>query len=450
MKEIPRIVILGAGFGGLRALRVFSRSLPAEKARIILIERNNYHTFFPLLYQVAAAELNPEEIVYPVRGILRRRPGAEFIMGNVNKVDPAAKRIELDGLSIGYDYLILAMGSVTNYYGVPGAEENSFGLKTMEEAIRIRNHILTCFEKASLEADEKRKTRLLTFVIVGGGATGVEFAGSLSELIRGSVMRDYRGSKPGDIRVHMLEREGALLSGFPAVLQRYALRRLTRMGVEVHLKSPVKEVAPGAVILENMRVISTDTVVWMAGVQGVPAARIWGFRPVQAGRLETLPTLQDPGHPETYIVGDLAFAKQDGAFARNGGMPLPQGGQKPPYPQGGQKPPFPMIAPVAIQQGAWAARNIIRQIRGEEPVPFRYRDKGAMVTIGRNAAAVYFKGRSFTGFSAWVLWLIVHLWYLIGFPNRFLVLFHWAMDYFFYERVVRLILPREEERNGRA
>jgi len=419
MKQIPKIVIIGAGFGGLRALNVFSLSLPAEDVQITLIERNNYHTFFPLLYQVAAAELNPEEIVYPVRGFLRKHPGVNFIMGEVTHIDPHSRKLQAGPYTLDYDYLLLAMGSVTNYYGVPGAEENSFGLKTMEEAIDLRNHILLSFERATQECNEKLRRRTLTFVIVGGGATGVEFAGGLSELIHGSVMRDYRIFKPEDIRVHMLEREGALLSGFHPRLQKYALKRLSKMGVEVHLKAPVKEVTPGAVILENNQVIATDTVVWMAGVQGIPPARRWGFTPVQAGRLATLPTLQDPQHPEIYIVGDLAFAKDGGK-------------------------PFPMIAPVAIQQGAWAARNIIRQINGEEPIPFRYRDKGAMVTIGRNAAAVYFKGRSFTGFPAWVLWLIVHLWYLIGFPNRLLVLFHWAVDYFFYERVVRLILPRGE------
>lgn len=410
-KARPRVVIVGAGFGGLWAARTLARA-PVD---VVLIDRHNYHTFLPLLYQVAAAELEPEEIAYPVRGILRRLPNAAFVMAEVQEVDWSRRVVRTDGPAVPYDYLVLAIGSVAHYFGVPGAAEHAFPLKTLEEAIVLRNHILTCFERAAHDPDEAQRRARLTFTIVGGGPTGVEFAGALAELIHGPLVKDYPELDFREVRVILLEAQDALLPGLPSALQAYAQQRLQRMGVEVWLESPVRAITSQGVYVRNSLFIPTATVVWTAGVRGDPQAEVWGLPTLRNGRVPVEPTLQAPGHPETYIVGDLAYLEQDGR-------------------------PLPMVAPVAIQQGEWAARNILRQVMGRPPRPFRYQDRGTMVTIGRNAAVAHVFGRSLTGFPAWVTWLTVHLFNLIGFRNRLFVLVNWAWDYFLYERTVRLIL----------
>jgi len=407
-----RVVIVGAGFGGLWAARTLARS-PFE---VLLVDRNNYHTFLALLYQVAAAELDPGDIAYPVRGILRGLPNVRFVMAEVKGVDFGQRAVETDGLTIPYDYLILATGSVSHFFGVPGAAECAFPLKTLEQGIVLRNHILGCFEQAAYVPDAERRQRLLTFAIVGGGATGVEFAGALAELIRGPLARDYPTLDFRKVRVVLLEARDRLLPGMPERLQTYALKRLRRMGVEVRLQAAVSRVAHDAVHLQDGTVIPAETTVWTAGVRGDPQVANWGLPTARGGRVAVLPTLQVPDHPEVYVIGDLAYFEEEGR-------------------------PLPMVAPVAIQQGIAAARNILRQIAGEPPVPFRYRDPGSMATIGRNAAVVQLGRWTFTGFPAWVLWLGVHLLRLIGFRNRLLVLINWAWDYLLFERAVRLILP---------
>ena len=263
--------------------------------------------------------------------------------------------------------------------------------------------------------------QLLTFAIVGGGPTGVEFAGALAELIRGPLVKDYPGLSFREVQVVLLEALDGLLPGLPERLQAYALTRLRQMGVDVRLRAPVSQITREAVLLRDGTSIPTRTVIWTAGVRGEPLAQAWGLPTNRAGRVAVLPTLQVPDHPEIYVVGDLAHIEQDGR-------------------------PLPMIAPVAIEQGEAAGRNVLRQINGDVPLPFRYRDRGTMVTIGRNAAVACVWGRAFTGFPAWLLWLSVHLVNLIGFRNRLFVLINWAWDYFFYERAVRLILPAEEGR----
>jgi len=410
----PRVVILGAGFGGLWAARTLAHA-PLD---VTLIDRNNYHTFFPLLYQVAAAELEPEHIVYPVRSILRRLPNAHFCMGETMHVDFAARSVETNGRSLPYDFLVLATGSVTHFFGVPGAAEHAFVLKTLEQGIALRNHILCCFERAIHEPDLARRRCLLTFAIVGGGPTGVEFAGALAELIRGPLARDYRGLDFRDVRVALLEATKTLLSGLPGKLCTYAENRLRRMGVEVHLGAMVNEVNGSSLALKDGTSIPTETVVWTAGVRGDPMAQLWGLPISKGGRVGVLPTLQLVGHPEVFITGDLAHIERDDR-------------------------PLPMIAPVATQQGTAAARNILHLMKGEDPTPFYYRDPGMMVTVGRNAAVAVVGGFSVTGFAAWVVWLSVHLAKLIGFRNRLVVLINWAWDYLFYERAVRLILPMQ-------
>jgi len=407
----PRVVVVGAGFGGLWA----ARTLAFEPVEVLLVDRRNHHTFFPLLYQVAAAEIEPEAIAFPIRGLLRRFPNIGFEMAEVRGIEPEARRLETDGPPLDYDFLILAPGSTAHTYGVPGVAEHAFFLKDLDQAIALRNHILSAFERAAREPDPIRRRPMLTFTVVGGGPTGVEFAGALAELIARPLRRDFPTLDFREVRVVLLEAAEGLLPGLPDRLRAYAAARLRRLGVEVRLRAPVAAVEPGRVRLKDGTAIETDTVVWTAGVRGNPLGEALGLPVGPGGRVPVAPTLQVPHHPEIYVIGDLA---------------LPDGAGR-----------LPMVAPVAIQQGEAAARNILRALRGQPPRPFRYRDPGTLVTLGRNAAVAHVFGRAFTGFPAWLLWLGVHLVRLIGMRNRLVVLSGWAWDYLFYERVVRLILP---------
>ncbi|MDT8304453.1 MAG: NAD(P)/FAD-dependent oxidoreductase [Anaerolineae bacterium] len=416
MDHEPHVVIVGAGFGGLWAARAFAKA----PVRATLIDRNNYHGFWPLLYQVAAAELDAEQIGYPVRRILRRHRNVRFFLGEVTEVDFDAKRVQAGEQTITYDYLVLALGSTSSYFNIPGAEAFTFPLKTMEEGIHLRNHILRCFEQAMQEQDPEVRQRLLTFVVAGGGPTGVEYAGALSELIQGPLAKDYPHLDLQEVSPVLVEMTDRLLGAMPEKLGRYALERLRRKGVEVRLNTAVSEVRADAVYFEDGSCLASDTVVWTAGVRGHPLAEQWGLPVGRGRRVEVEPTLQVPGQPCVYAIGDLvAFPGEDGA-------------------------PLPMLAPVAMQQGEHSAANILRQIEGKEPQPFHYRDKGTMATIGRSAAVAHLRGISFTGFVAWIIWLVVHLFQLIGFRNRLVVLINWAWSYLFFERAVRLILPRSK------
>ena len=411
-RERPQVVIVGAGFAGLWAARALGRS-PVE---VLLVDRNNYHTFLPLLYQVAAAELEPEAIAYPVRSILRQLPNVHFALAEVQEIDLAARVVKTAPGVIPYDFLVLAIGSTSSFFGLPGAAEHAFPLKTLEQGVALRNHILCCFERAVREPDEQQRQRRLTFTIVGGGPTGVEFAGALAELIHSPIVQDYPTLDFRQVHVVLLEARDGLLPGLPERLRAYALARLRRMGVEVRLQAMVSQITLEAVHLQDGTVIPTETVVWTAGVRGDPLAQRLGLPTARDGRVVVLPTLQVPSYPEVYVIGDLAYVEEAGR-------------------------PLPMMGPVAIQQGEWVAQNIARQMAGQATLPFHYQDRGTMVTIGRNAAVAYPFRRAFTGFPAWVLWLIFHLFKLIGFRNRLLVLINWAWDYFLYERAVRLILP---------
>ncbi|GIK37379.1 MAG: pyridine nucleotide-disulfide oxidoreductase [Chloroflexota bacterium] len=415
MAKYPRVVVVGAGFGGLWATKTLARS----SVEVTLIDRNNYHTFFPLLYQVAAAELEPADIAYPVWSILRKQSNVRFIMAEVTKVDLIAQVVETDGPIIPYDYLILSMGSSSHFFGIPGAAEVAYPLRTLEQAVALRNHILSCFEQAACTLDTNLRQRLLTFVIVGGGPTGVEFAGALAELVYGSFMADYPTLDTRDVHLVLLEAMGSLLSNLPEPLRRYTLTRLHKKRVEVRLGAQVVQITTQAVQLNDGEIIPTETVIWTAGVRGAPLAQNLGLPIIRTGQVSVLPTLQVEGYPEVYVIGDLASIEED-------------------------EHPLPMVAPVAIQQGVVAAQNIIRQIDNRSPGPFDYKDIGTMAVIGRNAAVAHLLGRwGFTGFPAWLLWLGVHLLRLIGFRNRLVVLINWAWDYLFYERVVRLMLPRK-------
>lgn len=410
----PRVVVVGAGFGGLWAAKALANA-PVE---VVLVDRNNYHTFLPLLYQVAAAELEPEQIAYPVRGVVRRHPNVRFFMAEVHGVDLEGREVLTGSGSLPYDYLILAAGSVTNFFGLESVERCGRGMKDLQEAVGLRSEILSRFEEAAKEPDAARRRALLTFVIVGGGATGVEFAGTLAELIWHVLRRDYPEIDMREARVLLVEATGALLPGLPPELGEYARRALEAMGVEVMLNTAVVGATPAEVQIQGGEPIPAFTLVWTAGVRASELADKLGAPQGRGARVVVEPTLQLPGHPEVYVVGDMAYVE------REDGSPVPQ------------------VAPAAIQEGAFAARNILRQIAGEEPLPFVYKDPGTMVTLGRNKGVARLWGRSVRGFLAWAAWLAVHLVKLIGFRNRLVVLTNWAWNYFFLDRAVRLILKR--------
>ena len=323
-----------------------------------------------------------------------------------------------DGESISYDYLILATGSVTYSFGLPGVAENAYCLKTLEEAVALKNHIICCFEAAAREEDEAKRESLLTFVIVGGGATGVEYAGALAELIHGPLAKDYRRVDFQSVRIILLEAADGLVANMPQYVRTYTLEKLRKMGVDVRLGAKVREVAPTAVLLSGQDNITTQTVVWTAGVKGEPLAELSGVATGRDGRVPVQDTLQVLGQPEIYVIGDLASIKEDTRV-------------------------LPMVAQVAIQSGISAAQNILRQIAGQAPQPFRYHDRGSMITIGRKSAGVAIGSRTYTGLFAWLIWLVIHLFNLIGFRNRMMVLINWAWDYLLYERAVRFVFPSE-------
>lgn len=411
MENTPKVVIAGAGFAGLWA----ARALAGAPVRTLLLDANNFHTFQPLLYQVATAGIEPEAITYPVRGVLRNLPNAQFLLTRIESVD-ADKKVLLTGTGpVPYDYLILATGAQTAYLAIPGAADHSFSLKNIDEAVHLRNHILCCFERAVHENDASARTALLTFAVVGGGATGVEFAGAIAELIHGPVLRDYPQIRREEIRLFLVEYSGRLLNGLPAGLGEYARKRLEKMGVAVRLNQEVVRVAPDGLYFRSGEIIRATTVSWLAGVSGCAPESGLPRHP-RNRRVAVGPTLQVERYPEIFVAGDLSLPGTEGAG-------------------------FPMVAPVAIEQGIAAAENIRRLIAGKAPQPFRYRDKGTMVTIGRNAAVAKIGKLTFTGFPAWMIWLLLHLVKLIGFRSRLIVLINWAWDYLFVDRAVRLILP---------
>ena len=408
----PNVVVLGSGFGGLWA----AKTLADGPVNVTLIDRHNYHTFFPLLYQVGAAELEPEDIAQPLRKIFWKKPNVRFYMGEVQDLDLSSRVVRTTNHEIAYDYLVIALGSKPDFYGIPGAAEYAFTLKSLEQGVVLRNQILTCFERAACEADPGLRQAWLTFTIVGGGPTGIEFAGALMELVHGSLSKDFPDLDLRQVQVTLLEASDHLLDGMPNELSDYAQKRLTKMGVEVRLKSQVVKLTPREVLLEDGTRIASGTVAWTAGVQGNMPGKQWGLATNRHNQVEVLPTLQVPDHPEVYVLGDLAGIQQDGQ-------------------------PLPMVAQTGIQTGTAAGHNILRQVAGQPPLAFHYRDKGTLAVIGRNAAAAFIWGISLRGFPAWLIWVVVHIFNLIGFRNRILVLIDWAWDYLFAEHGVRLIAP---------
>ena len=408
----PRVVVIGAGFGGLNA----ARALGNQPVEVLVLDRNNYHGFWPLLYQVATAGLEPESIAYPVRAIFRKYPNVDFRLLEVGEIDLDRKVVRGDGREIGYDYLIVAAGSANNYFGNQALAEQTFGLKDIHEAERLRNQVLCCFERAVQEPDPERRRALLSFAIVGGGPTGVELAGALAELFSFVLRRDYPSLDLTEARIVLIEAADRLLAPFPPGLRRAAARQLQRRGVQLRFNSAVESVQAGLVHFKDGSQLAAETVVWTAGVRGPELAERLDQPLARGGRVKVEPTLNLPGRPDVFVIGDMAYLEgyQNSAA-------------------------YPMVAPVAIQQGEQASRNILALASGATPRPFRYRDRGNLATIGRRAAVMDAYGIRLSGRLAWIGWLLVHLIMLIGFRNRLVVLANWAVNYFTYERGVRLI-----------
>jgi NADH dehydrogenase len=411
---LPRtnVVIIGGGFGGLAAARALARA----NVRVVLVDRRNHHVFQPLLYQVATAGLSPGDIASPIRWILRRQPNVQVLLGEVASIDPVGHLVALaeGGRKVPYDFLIVAAGATHAYFGHDEWREAAPGLKTLEDGLEIRRRVLLAFERAEAERDPEVRRTLLTFVVVGGGPTGVELAGALAELARHSLAREFRAIDPGSARILLLEASDQLLSAFPADLQAAAERDLRRLGVEIRKGAAVTHLVEGAVRIGGERIMA-GTAIWAAGVAASPLGRSLGAPLDRQGRVRVQPDLSVPGHPDVFVVGDLAAVT--GADGR----------------------PLPGVAPVAIQQGQHAARNLERLRRGDPTVPFRYRNPGNLATIGRASAVADFGWLRLRGWIAWVTWLFVHILKLTGFRNRLVVLVQWAWAYFTRQRSVRLI-----------
>lgn len=405
-----RVAIIGMGFGGVRA----ARSLASSNLDVLLIDRNNYHLFQPLLYQVASAGLEQESIAYSIRAMTRSWPNVRFQLSEVSSIDLDQRLIQTSTGEVGYDYLVLGAGSTTNFFGLTTVQQHAFDLKALADAEVLRNQVLYCFEQAVVEPDPARRRALMTFVIVGGGPTGVEFAGALIELVTYVLAKDYPELGTHTARVVLVEATDRLLAAMPEELGMYTLQKLRSMSVEVLLNAQVTDADGERVMLHDGAVIPAHTLVWSAGVKAAPLAATLQTAHAGGGRIPVQPDLSLPEHPEVFVIGDMAWLEQDGKV-------------------------LPMIAPVAMQMGIYAGRAILAREAGSTLPPFSYQDKGSMATIGRNAAVASAFGMSLKGYPAWLAWLLLHVYYLIGFRNRIVVLLNWIWYYWFHERQVRLI-----------
>ncbi len=409
----PRVVIVGAGFAGLSA----AQRLRGAGVEVTLIDRNNYHTFVPLLYQVASAGLEPESIAQPVRRIVRAR-NVKFRLAEVTGFDPAHRKLSTTIGDMEYDYAIVAAGSVPNYFGIDSAARHTTALRDLGDAEATRNRLLRAFESAESEPDSTRRAALMTVVVVGGGPTGVELAGAIAELRDHVLPKDFPDLDMERSRVVLIEASPCVLPGMHVSLQLAALKQLRKMGVEVLLNTTVTDAGEEGVVLGGGERIPCGSAIWVAGLRAPDlATALPGERGVQ-GRVRVTDALQSAEDPHLFVVGDMAHVDTP------------------------DHTPHPMLAPVAIQQGALAAENILRRISGQDLKRFKYRDRGTMATIGRAAAVADIKGIRVTGFAAWMLWLVVHLMSLVGFRNRAVVLINWAWNYVTYDRGVRLIRER--------
>ena len=407
---IPRVVIVGAGFGGLTAARKLAR----HPLRLTLIDRKNHHTFQPLLYQVATAGLSPGEIAAPIRWVVRGSPNVEVLLGEVQDFDIARRVVKLPDLEVPYDYLIVAAGAGHSYFGHDEWEPLAPGLKTIEDALEIRRRVLLAFELAERQALHGNGPMPLNFVVVGGGPTGVELAGTLAEIANRALATEFRTIDPRTTRVILLEGGPRVLPGYAEDLSASAQKQLEKLGVEVHTSTMVTGIEPACVIAGKAR-IAAPVILWAAGVAASPLGKKLGSPLDRAGRVIVSGDLSIPEHPEVFVIGDLASLKDS-----KGNM-------------------LPGVAPVAIQEGEAVARNIERDLKKKPRQEFKYLDKGSLATIGRAAAVAQFGKLHISGYLAWLAWLFVHIFFLIGFRNRLIVMIQWAWSYFTYERGVRLI-----------
>jgi len=407
----PHVVIIGGGFGGLKA----AESLAKLPLRITVVDRKNYHTFQPLLYQVATAGISPAEIAAPIRKILRKHENVEVLLGEVMGFDLAQRRVLLHNYELTYDYLIVAAGAMHAYFGHDEWEPMAPGLKTIEDALEIRRRILLAYELAEREAALHGTHRPLNFIVVGAGATGVELAGTLAEIAHNALAENFRNIDPAKTRVLLVEGGPSILSSYPEDLRRSAVRQLERLGVEVRTNSSVSDVRNGQVRIGE-DVISAEVVLWAAGVSASPLGRALGAPVDRAGRVLVESDLSIAGNRHVFVIGDLASMKDE------------------------QGKPLPGVAPVAMQQGTWVGRQIAADLAGKARQRFHYVDKGSLATIGRAAAIAQFGKLHISGFLAWLAWLFIHIFFLIGFRNRIVVMFQWAWSYVTYERAARLIM----------
>ena len=412
-----RVVIVGGGFGGLYAARAL-RNVPVQ---VTLLDRRNHHLFQPLLYQVATAALSPGDIASPIRWILRHQKNVEVLLADARRIDSGRRTIVLADGEMPYDFLILATGATHAYFGHDEWRQTAPGLKTLEDALEIRRRVLLAYERAERESDPVRREAMLTFVVIGGGPTGVELAGALAEISRQSLARDFRHFDPGSARIILVEAGPAILTAFPESLREAASEHLAKLGVEVRTGTVVIGVADGRVEAGGST-IKAATVLWAAGVAASPVGASLGVPTDRAGRVIVQPDLTIAEHPEIFVIGDLA------SFTGPDGKPLPG------------------VAQVAIQMGKHAARNISRAIDRQPYHPFVYRNLGNMATIGRASAIADFGWLRLKGWIGWLAWLFVHIMNLIGFRNRVVVLVQWAWAYFSYQRAIRLITGHEPER----
>lgn len=412
----PRVVIIGAGFGGLQC----ARRLAGKPVDVLLIDKNNYHLFTPLLYQVASSLLNPSDIAYPIRAVFHRAKNVRCGVAEVTALDFDARVVKTaDGTSIPYDYVVIAAGSTTNFFGLEMVGHVAHGLKDLPEALELRNHILRCLEAAAGECDEAARRKWLTCVVVGGGPTGVEYAGALSELARLVLGHEYPELDLSAVRIVLIEALGQVLPLFSETLGRNTEAELQKRGIEVRLSTRVVDASDEAVQFSSGERIETKTLVWAAGVKPAVLAAVVDVSRSRSGRIEVDTFLRVKGRQKAFAIGDIASYVQDGGEV-------------------------PMLSAPAMQEGRDVVDTILRAMRGEALVPFRYRHKGAMATIGRNAAVAQLGRLSLTGFVGWVAWLLLHLYFLIGFRNRIAVLLGWAWNYVWYDRPVRIIVRANE------
>lgn len=407
--RLPHVVVLGGGFGGLWA----TRALASAPVRITLVDRTNHHLFQPLLYQVATAGLSAPDIAAPLRHILRKQRNVTVHMDEARSIDLPARRVTLAGGELAYDYLLVATGATHAYFGHDDWAAHAPGLKTLEDALAIRSRVLSAFEAAEREDDPSRRQAWLDFVVIGGGPTGVELAGTLAEIARHTLPREFRRADVRNARIHLVEAGPRVLSSMPDDLSEKTRRQLQRLGVQVHTGDAVTAIDADGIELGGRR-LASRTVLWAAGVAASPLGKQLGLATDRAGRVPVAPDLSLPGHPEVFVVGDLASVTQDGK-------------------------PVPGVAPAAKQMGAHAAGVIRDRLRGAPGKAFRYRDYGNLATIGRMAAVVHFGRLKLSGLLAWWFWLVAHLFFLIGFRNRIIVLTNWAWSYWTYQRHARII-----------